>query len=105
MRIKSVEDIRPIENKLVERLLEGNLTYFSLVFVEEDEISNCCFTPTSRLPAKDTMIFVGDYGKLLKILLSHPNISDIGYDEKDNAVTAIFESPYPADRGEEEEEF
>lgn len=102
-KIKSVEDIRSIQDKIIGQLVLGKFTYFSLAIGEEDEVSSCFFSPITHLQGKkaDSMIMVEDYEKLLAILLSHPFVSDIEYDEKNNVIHAIFKSPYPADRGME----
>ena len=104
VKIKSVEDIRSIQNKIIEQLVLGKLTYFSLTIGEEDEFSLCFFTPTSDVSKNQSMIkamiMVDDYEKLLKVLLSHPKISDIEYDEKNNVIYAVFESPYPISQGQ-----
>ncbi len=103
MKIKSVEDISSIQDRIIGNLVQGKFTYFSLTIGEEDEISSCFFSPITHLQGKtpDSMIMVEDYEKLLKVLLSHPKISDIEYDEKNNMVSAVFESPYALGEGDE----
>lgn len=102
-KIKSIEDVRSIQDKIIGQLVLGNLTYFSLA-IEEDEFSSCFFIPsTYGTPSRVflRLIMLEDYEGLLAILLSHPFVSDIEYDEKNNVIHAIFKSPYPADRGME----
>jgi len=101
MKIKSVEDIAQAEERILGHLVQGKLTYFSLLFGEESDISSCFFTPVTQLQKEGTgsMIMVDDYGKLLKVLLSHPNISRIEYDEKENMISAVFECPFEPDWG------
>ncbi len=102
IRINTVEDIQNIQENILGQLVQGKLTYFSLIIGEDGEASSCFFTPTSKLKDGQSMIMVEDYEKLLRVLLCHPMISDIEYNEKENCISAVFESPYPADRGDED---
>jgi len=50
---------------------------------------------TNELPKGKAQSFlaVEDYTKLLILLLEHPKVQNLEYDEKNNAVTAIFVAP------------
>lgn len=92
--IKTVEDVREVSEQIIGKLIKGNLAYFNLAVVDSIGWSQCFFTPTSELRnEKKNMIFVQDYDKILMLLLSHPKIKDIQYDEEENSITAIFDNP------------
>ena len=94
MKIKAIRDISGIFEKILSKLVKENLCYFSLCVSDSTGFSQCFFTPTSEIrKEKKNMIFVQDYEKLLMLLLSHPKISDIDYDEEENAISAIFDNP------------
>ena len=93
-KIKSIEDLDKVQNVILNKLVVGNLAYFSLTVIDTTGYSSCFFTPTSEIrKEKKTMIFVNDYEKILMLLLSHPNIKDIEYDGEENAISAIFDNP------------
>lgn len=95
VKIKTAKDVKSVSNKIVGQLVKGNLTYFNIVVAESNIFSNCFFTPTTEIEGKQKrMIFVGDYEKILYMLLSHPKISDIDYNPSRNMVSAVFENPY-----------
>ena len=103
VKIKTAKDVKSISDKIVEQLVKGNLTYFNIVVAEDSSFSNCFFTPTTEIEGKQKrMIFVGDYEKILYMLLSHPKISDIDYNPSKKMVSAVFENPYEES---EEEDF
>lgn len=100
IKIKTIQDVKAVSDKAIEK----KLTYFSVLFAEESSLSSCFFTPTSKLPNARGMIFVNDYEKVMKVLLSHPKIRELEYDEKENVISCVFSSPY-AEEGEKGFEF
>lgn len=104
IKIKTLEDARAVSDKIMAQLVNGKLTYFNILFGEEDNISPCFFSPVTQVSKGKSMIMVGDYEKILKLLLSHPKISDLQYNEKENMILAEFQSPYPMDNDENMEE-
>lgn len=96
-RISNVEDVVNVSGKIVGNLVKGSLTYFNIVVVDSSGFSQCFFTPTSEVHEgrgkKHNMIFVGDYDKILMMLLSHPKVHDIEYNAEENMVSAIFDNP------------
>ena len=95
MKIKSPEDIQTVSDKIIGQLVKNRLTYFSIMVDEEDISSSCFFSPVTKTSKNQSMIMVEDYEKILKLLLSHPKVSDIEYDEKGNVISAVFQNPYP----------
>jgi hypothetical protein len=95
MKIKTVKDAVEASNKILEDLVaHQKLTAFNLMVDHgEGTISNCAWTPTSTLADKKNFLAVEDYVKTIVLLLTHPRIKDIEYDEKNHAVTAVFTAP------------
>ena len=96
-KIQNLEDVKTVSQMIMRRLVvEKNLCYFNIVVGEVGGFSQCFFTPTTQIhEGKETrykpkMIFVGDYDKLMMLLMSHPNISDLEYDVEENMITACF---------------
>jgi len=81
--------------------------YFTVAFVDSGGISQTDFSP---IVVRES-IYVGnvfDFEKILLILLTHPHISEIYYEEKENRILAIFQLPSKIERileGEEDELF
>lgn len=103
-KISSVKDLKAVAETIIEKLVGGSLAYFNLTVADSTGFSQCFFTPTSEIRGKkQTMCFVGDYEKVMALLMSHPKVSDIQYDLKENAVLAIFENPYQEELDSREE--
>lgn len=99
-KIETLKDVKEVANIIMGKLVKGKVAYFNLLVVDSTGFSQCFFNPiteTSKGKNKK-MLFVEDYEKLMLILLSHPNFSQVQYDE----VGAIFDNPF---KEEEEDEF
>jgi hypothetical protein len=99
MKIKDVADARKVADQCIEKLVaEQSLVYFSILFAQEYSASNCFFSPTSDLRGEGKkMLFVDDIEKVIKLLLSHPKVSDLEYDEKENMISATFQDETPVE--------
>lgn len=89
------QDYEMIEKAVLEDLIHGHTTYFALTVMDPSGFSSCFFTPISRDPDHQAMMFVGDYEKVVRILLSHPKIRHVEYSPEDHVIQAIFDDPYP----------
>jgi len=102
--IASVEDFKRIENQVMGAfIVNRRLTYFALVVADDSGFSNCYFTPTSQTREKEMVLFVGDYEKIVRLLLSHPKVRHIEYDPEGPCISAVFEDPYPFQEPDYEE--
>jgi hypothetical protein len=102
MKIKTIKDAKKVADNCIELLVSNkSVAYFNLLVSNlTGEISNCYFSPVSPIRAEaKNMIFVQDIEKLLKMLLSHPKISELEYDPQENMISASFQ-----DESEPEEE-
>lgn len=98
MKIKDVLDAKKVQHLCMEKLIgEKSLVYFSILVDQKGVCSNCFFSPVSesRGANKQKMIFVDDIEKLIRLLLSHPKVSDLKYDEKENMIQAVFTDEAP----------
>ena len=93
--IKMPEDVHIVSEKIICQLVNRKLAYFSLLVDEDYCVSSCFVTPVTQVSKGKSMIMVEDYETILKLLLSHPYVSQIEYDEERNVIYAIFKSPYP----------
>lgn len=102
-KIESVKDVKEVANVIIGKLVKGKLAYFNLVVSDSTGFSHAFFSPATETSEgkNKKMIFVGDYEKLMMLLLSHPKISQVQYDEEENAVSAVFDNPF---KEEEEDE-
>lgn len=95
MKIKDVHDAQIVGNLCTAKLvMEKKLVYFNILVCQEDAASNCYFSPVSQAPQlgkKQKMIFVEDIEKMIRLLLSHPKVSDLEYDKKENVISATFQ--------------
>lgn len=95
MKKITIENVREIADKIVEKIIKGDLAVFNICVADSTGFSQCFFTPTAKIKGKEQrMIFVGDYEKLICLLLCHPKVSNVEYDSVENAITAIFENPF-----------
>ena len=92
MKIKTVKDVVEASNKILGHLVgEQKLAIFNLLVDDGDgNISSCAWTPTSKLADGESFLAVEDYAKIIVLLLTHPRIKDLEYDEKNHQVTAVF---------------
>ena len=91
------ENYREVARKCVELTLKlGRPVYFNIAYWEEDAVSACYFTPIApveREDGREWCVFPVDYEKLLVVLLSHPQVSEILLDEEEGAVKLVFSVP------------
>jgi len=92
--IASVKDFRRVEERILEDLVKGRLTYFNLVVQDDVGFSSCFFSPATKSKKGPGMIFVGDFGKIVRLLLSHPKVRHIEYDPAEPCISAVFEDPF-----------
>ncbi len=97
MKIKTVKDVHEAGAHIIgEMVRTGKVAYFSLVVDHNDgTLSNlmfACDTPLPREEGKGPQRFVAvdDYAKLMLLLLKHPQVKDLEYDEKRNLIGAVF---------------
>lgn len=101
MKIDSVAAARQASDRILEKLVAGQgVAYFNLLVDEGDGVvSSCMFTPAvpvsgSTLKATNQslppgeFLAVDDYLKIMLLLLNHPKVLSLEYNEKENAVTA-----------------
>jgi len=95
MKIKDLDDAKKVGDICIGKLvMEKSVVYFSILVCQEYSASNSYFSPVSELRGeKKKMIFVEDIEKLIRLLLSHPQVSDLEYDEKENMISATFQDP------------
>ena len=89
------QDYEMIEKTVLEDLMRGHVTYFSVTVADPYGFSSCFFTPISKDKEHERMMFVGDYEKIVRILLSHPKIRHVEYAREDHVIQAMFDDPYP----------
>ena len=89
------KDYEMIEKTVLEDLIHGHVTYFALTVTDPYGFSSCFFTPISKEKEHQAMMFVGDYEKVVRILLSHPKIRHVEYTREEHVIHAIFEDPFP----------
>lgn len=96
MKIKDVHDAHKVGDLCIGKLVgEKSLVYFNIIVLQEDVSSNCYFSPVSEVrKPKENVVkyahFVEDVEKIIKLLLSHPKVSDVEYHEKENMISATF---------------
>ena len=97
------KNYKKVLGKILTEIAEkGRTVYFSIAYWEFDTISPCYFTPIAPLRKGDYCLFPDDYEKILVILLTHPRIKEVVYNEKEGCIMASFETP--EEYWEEEEE-
>ena len=98
MKIKDVLDAKKVQHLCMEKLVgEKSLVYFSISVDQDGDVSSCFFSPVSesRGANKQKMFFVDDIEKLIRLLLSHPKVSDLEYIEEENMIYATFQDELP----------
>ena len=87
------ENLDKVLRKIEEITIKGEKpVYFNIVYWDFDEASSCHFTPVVR-EEKEYWLFIGDYKKILVILLTHPRVKDLEFDEEEGCVKANFDVP------------
>jgi len=88
------ENLDKVLKKIEEITLKGKPIYFDIAYWDFDEVSSCHFTPVVfDQEMKDYWMFMDDYKKLLVILLTHPKVKDLEFDEEEGCVKANFNVP------------
>lgn len=91
------DNFRKIATKCIELSIKlGRPIYFNVAYVEVDTVSACYFTPMAPVEKdgqRKWIVFPLDYEKILAMLLSHPKVSKLYFDEKEGAIKVIFEVP------------
>ena len=92
MKIKTVKDVHDVYVKIMENfVVRHKPPYFSLLVDEGDgTVSYCHFQPSGPVKPAQSFMVVEDNAKVMLLLLRHPNVQNLEYDEKENMVTAIF---------------
>ena len=105
MKIKDVHDAKKVGDICIGKLvMEKSLVYFGILVCQEYSASNCFFSPVTEIRKdKKKMIFVDDIEKLIRLLLSHPQVSDLEYDDKENMISATFQDNSEAILGRTEQ--
>jgi len=96
-KISDLEDWKAIEEKVLGDLLHGKAAYFGLLVWEGTSATSCFFSPAVTGRGDKGTLFVGDYERLVRLLLSHPKVKDIEYNPKERMISAVFEDPYWAE--------
>ena len=95
MKIKTLKDVLEVSHKIVEKLVKGNFCYFNITICENGTFSTAYFTPRAQIRGENkSFLGVGDYQKLMMLLLSHDNCSELDYNEKENSISLIFDNPF-----------
>ena len=95
MKIKTLKDILEVSRKVVGKLVKGNFCYFNITITELDMVSTAYFTPMAQIRGENkSFMGVGDYEKLMMLLLSHKNCNELEYNEKENSINLIFSNPF-----------
>lgn len=103
-KIETLKDVREVADIIMGKVVKGKVAYFNLVVSDSTGFSQAFFSPVTETSKgkNKKMLFVGDYEKLMMLLLSHPKISQVQYDEEENAISAVFDNPF---KEEIEDEF
>ena len=88
------QDYEMIQPTIFADLVNGHVTYFSVTFRDATGWSSCFFAPVTQDKDDKAMMFVGDYEKVVRILLSHPKIRHVEYAPEWRVIQAIFDDPY-----------
>lgn len=92
MKIKTAKDIVEASNMIIGNIVSQNkITIFNLVVDHgEGTMSSCAWTPTTKVAEHQSFLAVEDYSKIMILLMTHPRIKSLEYDEKDHMISAIF---------------
>lgn len=95
LKIKTLEDINEASHKIIEALVsKQKVAIFNLlVDHQEGTVSNCAWTPATQTGSNQKFLAVEDYGTIMLLLLKHPKITELEYDEEKNEINAIFAAP------------
>lgn len=95
LKIKTIKDIVGTANNIIEHLVSQKaMTGFNLLVDHgEGTLSNCAWTPTTKITQGQHFLAVEDYTKIMILLLTHPRVKELEYHEKEHTVTAVFSAP------------
>jgi len=96
-KIRNLDDWKAVREKILGDLLHGKAAYFGLLVWEGDTATSCFFSPAVTGRGDKGMVFVGDYERIVRLLLSHPKVKDMEYNRKERMISAVFEDPYWAE--------
>ena len=106
MKIQTLKDIKAVSQKVLEKLVKGNLCYFNIMVFEGSSCSPAYFTPLAHIRGKKASFMgVGDYEKLMMLLLSHANCEELRYNEGENSINLLFNNPFTEELESMEEPF
>jgi len=96
-----LEDVMEVAKDCTRFLIEKKRpVYFNIAFWAADEVSSLYFAPVAPMEKDGGWTWVSfppfDYEKLLMLLLTHPRVSEVEYDDKEGAIYAIFNAPLDA---------
>lgn len=103
LKIKNPDDARKICHIIIGNIVTGKkLAYFNLVVDHKTgDFSHAFFTPFSEFQKqKGGLVMVGDYLKVVLLLMSHPYVHGLEYDPDGNCIHGVFECPLEIDEGE-----
>lgn len=102
MKIETIRDIIEVTDLILEKLIgQKNLAVLTLLVTDEAGFSQCFFTPTSQIGPAKSFIQVGDYEKVLMMMLAHPHIEELEYDPDQNMISGLFKNPFSEEYFEE----
>lgn len=100
MKIKTVKDVHDAADKIIgDMVTHQRVAYFTLLVDHgEGTVTNLMFACDTPLPKKkdgapQRFVAVEDYAKLMLLLLKHPQVNDLEYDEKRGLIGAVFCCP------------
>lgn len=93
MKIKNGSDIEQVYEQIMGKMIsQKGIVYFNVLVSDlSGNMSNCYFSPVTPIQKNGkNMVFTDDVKKLIKILLSHPNMANLEYDAEKNVISATF---------------
>ena len=95
MKIKTLKDVHAANELIMADLVTRKVVpYFNLLVDHNDgTISNCMFSPSTQIKPGQSFMAVGDYETVLVLLLTHPDVKDLEYSQKDHMISGIFNCP------------
>jgi len=109
VKIKSREDAEKAFDMICQNLFKGRICHFLIIYgTIYGDFTLCVMIPVGVIEEdgqKKRICQPFDYLHWLKILATHPRISELEYDEKENVIRAIFMEPEEWAEPEEEEEW
>ena len=107
MEIRSREDAQKAFDKILQNLLKGRICHFLVSYgTIHGDATVCTMIPVGVIKERGQekhICIPFDYLRWLIILATHPRISELEYDEKENTVKAVFTEPEEWAEPEDEE--